>query len=65
EQIQLHPLFPLLFDPQTSGGLLAAVPIEQATACITALQDAGYAAAQIGEVIGWHPATAPITLRGT
>jgi selenide,water dikinase len=37
-----HPMFPLLFDPQTSGGLLAAIPAENAPACLAALQVLGY-----------------------
>ena len=40
----------LLVDPQTSGGLLAGVPAERAAACLSALQEAGLAAAHIGWV---------------
>lgn len=38
----------LLFDPQTAGGLLAAVASEHAEQVLAALQKAGYEAAQIG-----------------
>ena len=41
----------LLFDPQTSGGLLMAVPAAAADAALGALKNAGYAAAIIGEVL--------------
>ncbi|MGF1536033.1 MAG: selenide, water dikinase SelD [Elainellaceae cyanobacterium] len=41
-QARQHPRYPILFDPQTSGGLLAAVPQTQAKACLTALQELGY-----------------------
>ncbi|MGE0416843.1 MAG: selenide, water dikinase SelD [Acetobacteraceae bacterium] len=40
----------LLCDPQTSGGLLAGVPAEQAIACLDALHAAGIEAAAIGVV---------------
>ena len=38
---------PLLFDPQTAGGLLAGVPHDRSAACLSALADAGYASARI------------------
>ncbi|MGL5080271.1 MAG: selenide, water dikinase SelD [Microcoleaceae cyanobacterium] len=42
-----HPLYPLLFDPQTSGGLLASVPKNQANSCLQDLKYRGYSDACI------------------
>ena len=50
-ELREHKHFPLLFDPQTSGGLLAAIPAENAEACLTALLELGYpASVVIGKV---------------
>jgi selenide, water dikinase len=62
-QVVSHPLYPLLFDPQTSGGLLATVPVEQASACLDALHVAGYAESRIvGKVVPLQFPPVAITL---
>lgn len=45
-----HPYFPLLFDPQTAGGLLATVPPDRAADCLRTLQQSGHTAQIIGQI---------------
>ncbi|MDY7021975.1 MAG: selenide, water dikinase SelD, partial [Cyanobacteriota bacterium] len=59
-----YPLFPILFDPQTSGGLLAAVPDDNAIACLNHLKGLGYTeSAIIGQVQPQADPKQPITLK--
>ena len=59
-----HPNYPLIFDPQTAGGLLATVPADRADDCIAALRQLGYAkTVAIGRVLAQGDALEPIVLK--
>ncbi len=62
--LQQHRRVPLLYDPQTAGGLLAGVPPARATDCVNALHGLGYQdAAVIGHVTVRRGHAAPVTLQ--
>ncbi len=57
-------LVQVLFDPQTSGGLLASVPSSQAESCLASLKSSGHENARIIGVVSTIDAAKPlITLR--
>ena len=65
-QLAAHPHYPLLFDPQTAGGLLAAVPAGAVDGCIQKLRELGYERAATVGMIAAGPRTrrAAIVLQG-
>ena len=62
EMIQ-HPRYPLIFDPQTAGGLLASVPADRVDDCLAALRKLGYVhAVAIGRILPLGEQLEPISL---
>ncbi len=58
------PRYPLIFDPQTSGGLLATLPAENTDACIEELKSLGYTrTAVIGDVLPKSDRLEPVTIK--
>ncbi|MGB3653481.1 MAG: AIR synthase-related protein, partial [Rivularia sp. (in: cyanobacteria)] len=51
-EFESHINYPLLFDPQTSGGLLAAVSVDKADDCLKKLKELGYEEAGIIGKVG-------------
>ncbi len=64
ENAAKHPAFPLLFDPQTAGGLLAGVPAKKAEACVAELTKLGYTNTRIiGSVNDLSDEQAPVQIK--
>jgi len=62
DKFQRSPNYPLLFDPQTAGGLLAAIPPDKAATCLASLKALGYSHSRvIGRVSPQVEGTKPIT----
>ena len=63
EESAIHPNYPLLFDPQTAGGLLAGIPAENVNDCIAELKENNYLqACVIGEITPMSDNESPIKL---
>ncbi|SDW66355.1 selenide, water dikinase SelD [Marinobacter mobilis] len=59
-----HPRYPLLFDPQTAGGLLAGIPESRVESCLQQLHCLGYpSAVVVGRISAQSDQLEPITLR--
>ncbi|MDP1631707.1 MAG: selenide, water dikinase SelD [Caulobacter sp.] len=64
EAVRADPRFALLFDPQTAGGLLAAVAADEAAATVDRLHGAGQTAWIIGELAAASPDNPRLTVSG-
>lgn len=63
EEVVTSPLYPLVFDPQTSGGLLASLPAQSTDACLQQLVKLGYRkAAVVGRVKAQGKQLEPVRL---
>lgn len=63
EAMVKHPRYPLIFDRQTAGGLLASVPADRVNACIAALRVLGYCkTVAIGKILAQGDALESIVL---
>jgi selenide,water dikinase len=61
-EVSASHMYPLLFDPQTAGGLLAAIPSEQADSCLATLKALGYSYSRIiGLIAQYVECVKPIT----
>ncbi len=62
-ELRQHKHFPLLFDPQTSGGLIGAIPAGNVQACLAELQQLGYPiSCVVGEVTDDNESVESVTL---